>query len=73
VEERVEKAKEAVARTRIAYEASLREITDFNPIYRESMAKVFDVCQEVEAVRLQFVKDVLFAVHRCLNISEYPE
>ncbi|CAG0923201.1 unnamed protein product [Notodromas monacha] len=71
--ERVEKAKELVAKTRVIYEASLKEITEYNPYYKESMRKVFEACQEVEAVRLRFLKEILYDVHNCLNISSYTE
>jgi hypothetical protein len=71
--ERVEKTREEVQKTKERYEFALNEINEFNPIYVENMTKVFEKCQESEAERLKFVKDVLFLVHDCLNISTVPE
>lgn len=33
------------------------------------MTVVFDKCQEFEEKRLNFIKEVLFAIHGCLNVS----
>ncbi|KAK3861886.1 hypothetical protein Pcinc_032193 [Petrolisthes cinctipes] len=35
----------------------------------EDMSHVFDKAQESESKRLQFFKEMLFATHKCLNIS----
>ena len=37
------------------------------------MTQVFDRCQEFEAKRLEFFKEMLFSIHSCLNISNMPE
>lgn len=70
--DRVSKAKEEVARGKEKYDASLREISDYNPKYIEDMTHVFEKAQESESKRLIFFKDMLFSTHKCLNISNDP-
>lgn len=70
--ERVSKCREEVGKNREKYQAALAEITSFNPRYIEDMGAVFDRCQQMEAQRLTFFKDVLFEFHKCLNISQDP-
>ncbi|XP_042205653.1 protein kinase C and casein kinase substrate in neurons protein 1-like isoform X5 [Homarus americanus] len=72
LQDRVSKAKEEVSRGREKYEICLREISDYNPKYLEEMTHVFDKAQEAESKRLIFFKDMLFATHKCLNISNDP-
>jgi len=36
------------------------------------MREVFDKCQDMEAKRLTFFKEVMFHIHTCINISEKP-
>lgn len=52
------------------YEAALSELTAYTPKYVEEMTTVYDKCQDIEAQRLKFFKDVLFAIQQGLNISE---
>lgn len=73
LQDRVTKAKEEVLKTREKYEAALKEINDYNAKYMEDMTVVFEKCQEFEEKRLNFVKEMLFAIHGCLNISNVPE
>lgn len=63
------KAKEEVQKTREKYESSLKEINEINAKYMEDMTVVFDKCQEFEEKRLNFIKEILFGIHGCLNIS----
>ncbi|XP_045778666.1 protein kinase C and casein kinase substrate in neurons protein 1 isoform X2 [Maniola jurtina] len=70
--ERVSKCREDVAKSRDKYQAALAEITSYNPRYIEDMTGVFDRCQQMEAQRLTFFKDVLFSFHKCLDISKEP-
>ncbi|XP_050682819.1 protein kinase C and casein kinase substrate in neurons protein 1 isoform X2 [Leptidea sinapis] len=70
--ERVSKCRDDVAKSRDKYQAALAEITSYNPRYIEDMTGVFDRCQQMEAQRLTFFKDVLFTFHKCLNISQDP-
>ncbi|XP_071453206.1 protein kinase C and casein kinase substrate in neurons protein 1 isoform X2 [Hetaerina americana] len=72
MQDRVQKSKEEVSKTRERYEAALKELNAYNPKYMEDMAVVFEKCQKVEALRLQFFKETLFATHKCLNISQDP-
>ncbi|KYN22923.1 PREDICTED: protein kinase C and casein kinase substrate in neurons protein 1 isoform X2 [Trachymyrmex cornetzi] len=72
MQDRVQKTKEEVQKAKEKYEASLQEINQYNPKYMEDMTQVFEKCQEMEAQRLQFFKDVLFGIHKCLNISQDP-
>ncbi|XP_046748407.1 protein kinase C and casein kinase substrate in neurons protein 1 isoform X2 [Diprion similis] len=72
MQDRVQKTKEEVQKSKEKYEASLLEINQYNPKYMEDMTQVFEKCQEMEAQRLQFFKDVLFGIHKCLNISQDP-
>ncbi|OWR48165.1 kinase C and casein kinase substrate in neurons protein 2 [Danaus plexippus plexippus] len=70
--ERVSKCRDDVAKNRDKYQAALAEITSYNPRYIEDMTGVFDRCQQMEAQRLSFFKDVLFSFHKCLDISKEP-
>ncbi|XP_078036261.1 protein kinase C and casein kinase substrate in neurons protein Synd isoform X5 [Augochlora pura] len=72
MQDRVQKTKEEVQKAKEKYEATLQEINLNNPKYMEDMTEVFDKCQAMEAQRLQFFKEVLFDLHKCLNISEDP-
>ncbi|XP_071512649.1 protein kinase C and casein kinase substrate in neurons protein 1 isoform X7 [Panulirus ornatus] len=72
LQDRVSKAKEEVSRGRDKYEICLKEISDFNPKYIEDMTHVFEKAQEAESKRLIFCKDMLFATHKCLNVSNDP-
>lgn len=70
--ERVSKCREEVAKSREKYQVALAEITAYNPRYIDDMESVFEKCQQMEAQRLTFFKDVLFNFHKRLNISQEP-
>ena len=70
--DRVQKAKEDVVRTKERYEMALRDISEQNPRYIEDMTQVFNKCQDREAERLNFFKDTMFILQKCLNISIDP-
>lgn len=72
MQDRVQKTKEEVQKAKEKYEAALQEINQYNPKYMEDMSQVFEKCQEMEAQRLRFFKEVLFGIHKCLNISQDP-
>ncbi|XP_018903485.2 protein kinase C and casein kinase substrate in neurons protein 1 isoform X2 [Bemisia tabaci] len=72
MQDRVQKSKEDVAKCREKYEQALQDLNSYNPKYMEDMSLVFEKCQEMEAERLQFFKDTLFTIHKCLNISQDP-
>ena len=73
LQDRVIKCREEVQKTREKYESALREISDYNSKYSEDMTEVFEKCQEFEEKRLVFFKEMLFAIHGCLNISADPK
>lgn len=66
------RTKDEVSKCRDRYDAALQEINKYNPIYIEDMTSVFIKCQEMEETRLRFFKNVLFSIHKCMNISEDP-
>jgi gas vesicle protein len=73
LQDRVAKAKEEVQRAKEKYELSLQELNGYNPKYNEDMANVFNKCQAMEAQRLEFFKEALFSLHKCLNITTNPD
>lgn len=72
LQDRVQKSKEEVQRTKERYEAALLELNGYNARYMEDMTQVFERCQEMEDRRLRFFKEMLFAIHKCLDISTDP-
>lgn len=72
MQDRVQKSKEEVQKCKEKYEIALQEINNYNPKYMEDMTVVFDKCQEMEAERLNFIKNTLFDIHKNLNISQDP-
>lgn len=72
MQERVQKSKDEVQKCREKYEQALQEINKYNPIYIEEMTSVFAKCQSMEETRLQYFKNILFSIHKCLNISQDP-
>ncbi|XP_045479431.1 protein kinase C and casein kinase substrate in neurons protein 1 isoform X2 [Harmonia axyridis] len=72
LQDRVQRSKEEVQKCKDKYEAALTEINQYNPKYMEDMTGEFDKCQDMEAVRLKFIKATLFDLHKYLNISQDP-
>lgn len=72
MQDRVQKSKEEVQKTKEKYEVALQEINNYNPKYMEDMTVVFDKCQDMETDRLKFIKSVLFDAHKHLNIYQDP-
>lgn len=72
MQDRVQKTKEDVDKCKGRYESAIHEINDFNAKYVEDMTAVYDKCQEMESTRLNFIKEVLFEIHKHLNISQDP-
>lgn len=68
----MQRTKEDVQKSKEKYELALQELQKYNPIYIEDMKSVFIKCQEMEETRLNFFKEVLFSVHKCVNISQEP-
>ena len=73
LQDRVTKAKDEVHKTHDKYTTALQDINNYNAKYMDDMTVVFDKCQEMESLRLLFFKDILFSIHKVLNISQYPE
>uniref|UniRef100_A0A1B6MP57 SH3 domain-containing protein n=2 Tax=Graphocephala atropunctata TaxID=36148 RepID=A0A1B6MP57_9HEMI len=73
MQDRVQKSKEEVQKGKEKYELALQELNAYNPKYMEDMTVVFDKCQEMETQRLQFFKETLFSIHKCLNVSQDPD
>lgn len=72
MQERVQRSKDEVQKGREKYEQSLQEINKYNPVYIEDMTNVFLKCQSMEETRLKYFKNVLFSIHKSLNISQDP-
>ncbi|XP_055387314.1 protein kinase C and casein kinase substrate in neurons protein 2 isoform X2 [Condylostylus longicornis] len=70
MQERVQKTKDEVQKCREKYEQALAEINKYNPVYMEDMSNVFKKCQDMEQTRLIFFKEVLFAIHKGLDITK---
>lgn len=73
MQDRVQKTKDEVQKGREKYEQALSEINKYNPIYMEDMTSVFVKCQELEETRLRFFKNLLFSIHKTLNVSQDPK
>lgn len=72
MQDRVQKTKDEVQKGREKYDQSLAEINKYNSTYIEDMTSVFVKCQETEEVRLRFFKQILFSIHKVLNLSDNP-
>ncbi|KAI1707894.1 SH3 domain-containing protein [Ditylenchus destructor] len=64
--DRHKKCREEVEKARATYEQHLREITHFNNVYMESMAFVFEKCQQMELKRMKFVVEMLSGMQKVL-------
>lgn len=68
-EERTELSQREVESSKDSYLKSLEELNKYNSKYMDDMHMVFDRCNEFEQARLDFVKEMLFKTHECLNIA----
>jgi len=68
-EERSELCRREVESSKDSYLKSLDELNKYNSKYMDDMHMVFDRCNEFEQTRLDFVKEMLFKTHECLNIA----
>uniref|UniRef100_A0A915ENJ3 Uncharacterized protein n=1 Tax=Ditylenchus dipsaci TaxID=166011 RepID=A0A915ENJ3_9BILA len=64
--DRHDKCKQEVKKARSSYEQQLREITQFNNVYMENMAFVFEKCQQMELKRMKFVVEMLSGMQKVL-------
>lgn len=72
LQDRVQRCKEEVQKTKERYEGALQELNNYNARYMEDMTQVFDKCQEMEDRRLRFFKEMLFGIQGCLDVSNDP-
>jgi len=72
LQDKVAKSQETVKKCKDTYELALLDITNNNSKYQEEMTAVFERCQRREAQRLQTIKDTMFSIHKCLNLTEDP-
>ncbi|XP_017768647.1 PREDICTED: protein kinase C and casein kinase substrate in neurons protein 1 isoform X2 [Nicrophorus vespilloides] len=72
MQDRTQKTKEETLKSKEKYELALGEINNYNPKYVEDMKVVFEKCQDMEGLRLEFIKESLFDIHKCLNIYQDP-
>jgi hypothetical protein len=71
--DKVDKCEREVELTKDKYDAALADLNSYNAKYIEEMKDVFDQCQEFEQKRLRFFKEMLYGVHKCLNVSDNEE
>ncbi|XP_030882934.1 protein kinase C and casein kinase substrate in neurons protein 2 isoform X1 [Leptonychotes weddellii] len=69
LQDKVEKCKQDVLKTREKYEKSLKELDQGTPQYMENMEQVFEQCQHFEEKRLRFFREVLLEVQKHLDLS----
>jgi len=73
LQDRVDKCEKDVENTKDKYEEALAVLQKHNPTYIDDMTDVFGKTQDFEEKRLRFFKDILIAVHGCLDISRSNE
>uniref|UniRef100_H0XQP2 Protein kinase C and casein kinase substrate in neurons 2 n=1 Tax=Otolemur garnettii TaxID=30611 RepID=H0XQP2_OTOGA len=69
LQDKVEKCKQDVLKTKEKYEKSLKELDQGTPQYMENMEQVFEQCQQFEEKRLRFFREVLLEVQKHLDLS----
>ncbi|XP_049740524.1 protein kinase C and casein kinase substrate in neurons protein 2 isoform X1 [Elephas maximus indicus] len=69
LQDKVERCKQDVLRTKEKYEKSLKELDQGTPQYMENMEQVFEQCQQFEEKRLRFFREVLLEVQKHLDLS----
>jgi len=73
LQDRVDKCQKDVENTKDKYEETLAVLHKYNSTYIDDMTDVFVKTQDFEEKRLRFFKDVLIAIHGCLDISRSNE
>jgi len=73
LQDRVDKSQKDVENTKDKYEEALAVLHKYNSTYVDDMTEVFGKTQDFEEKRLRFFKDILIAVHGCLDISRSNE
>ncbi|XP_015278467.1 PREDICTED: protein kinase C and casein kinase substrate in neurons protein 2 isoform X1 [Gekko japonicus] len=69
LQDKVDKSKQDVLKTKEKYEKSLKELDNATPQYMENMELVFEQCQQFEEKRLRFFREVLLEVQKHLDLS----
>ncbi|XP_032045437.1 protein kinase C and casein kinase substrate in neurons protein 2 isoform X4 [Aythya fuligula] len=69
LQDKVERSKQDVLKTKEKYEKSLKELDSVTPQYMENMEQVFEQCQQFEEKRLRFFREVLLEVQKHLDLS----
>nr|O13154.1 RecName: Full=Protein kinase C and casein kinase substrate in neurons protein 2; AltName: Full=Focal adhesion protein of 52 kDa; Short=FAP52 [Gallus gallus]CAA90678.1 p52 [Gallus gallus] len=69
LQDKVERSKQDVLKTKAKYEKSLKELDNATPQYMENMEQVFEQCQQFEEKRLRFFREVLLEVQKHLDLS----
>ncbi|XP_038611957.1 protein kinase C and casein kinase substrate in neurons protein 2 isoform X1 [Tachyglossus aculeatus] len=69
LQDKVEKCKQDVLKTKEKYEKSLKELDQGTPQYMENMEQMFEQCQQFEEKRLRFFREVLLEVQKHLDLS----
>ncbi|XP_051997583.1 protein kinase C and casein kinase substrate in neurons protein 1 [Xyrauchen texanus] len=70
LQEKVDKCKNDVQKAKEKYEKSLDELSKCTPQYMENMETVFDLCQQFEEKRLNFLREMLLDLKRHLHLAE---
>lgn len=55
---------------RMDYEKSLKNLTNYHPIYVHDMTTIFMKCQDIEADRMSVFKAALSSVHKALHMIQ---
>lgn len=72
LQDKVERSKQDVLKTKEKYEKALKDLDSCTPQYMENMDQVFEQCQQSEEKRLQFFREVLLEVQKHLDLSNNP-
>ncbi|XP_023421143.1 protein kinase C and casein kinase substrate in neurons protein 2 [Cavia porcellus] len=69
LQDKIEKCKQDVLKSKDKYEKALKELDQATPQYMENMEQVFEQCQQMEEKRLRFFREVLLEVQKHLDLS----
>ncbi|XP_015679041.1 protein kinase C and casein kinase substrate in neurons protein 2 isoform X2 [Protobothrops mucrosquamatus] len=69
LQDKIDKSKQDVLKTKEKYEKSLKDLDGATPQYMENMEQVFEQCQQFEEKRLRFFREVLLEVQKHLDLS----
>nr|XP_028584580.1 protein kinase C and casein kinase substrate in neurons protein 2 isoform X2 [Podarcis muralis] len=72
LQDKVDKSKQDVLKTREKYEKALKDLDNATPQYMENMEQVFEQCQQFEERRIRFFREVLLEVQKHLDLSTVP-